>query len=246
MDKLSEITAVILAGGMGTRLREVITDRPKVLAKVNGRPFLAFLLDRLVEAGIKQVVLCTGYMAEQVNVAFGSSYRGMELLYSKEEQLLGTGGALRLALPLINSDPLLVMNGDSFCDANISLFLSQHITVNASASLLLARVEDISRYGAVDIDETGTVLSFTEKGARTGTGMINAGIYLLPMAAIKAMPAGKVISLEQEVFPGLIGKGLYGFFHQARFIDIGVPSDYHAASAYLADITDPTKSGDRS
>ena len=140
MTGLEETTAVILAGGLGTRLREVVADRPKVLAEVNGRPFLACLLDRLVDAGILKVVLCTGYMAELVRETCGNSYRGTELLYSREESPLGTGGALRLALPLIDSDPVLVMNGDSFCDADLVLFARQHLSAAAQASLILVQV----------------------------------------------------------------------------------------------------------
>jgi D-glycero-alpha-D-manno-heptose 1-phosphate guanylyltransferase len=231
---LEDTTAVILAGGMGTRLREVVADRPKVLAEVNGRPFLACLLDRLAEAGIGRVVLCTGYMAELVRDTFGDSYRGMSLLYSQEDTPLGTGGALRLALPLIASDPALVMNGDSFCDADLGLFARQHRSAAAPASLILVQVEDVARYGAVDVDEAGRVVSFREKGSQSGKGMINAGIYLLARHVLESIPPEKAVSLEREVFPRLIGEGLSGFPQTSRFIDIGIPSDYHAASSFLA------------
>lgn len=234
MTGLEETTALILAGGLGTRLREVVADRPKVLAEVNGRPFLSCLLDRLVDAGIKKVVLCTGYMAELIRETFGNCYRGIGLLYSEEETLLGTGGALRLALPLIASDPVLVMNGDSYCDADLGLFARQHLSGKAQASLILVQVEDVARYGAVDIDETGRVVSFREKGSQSGAGLINAGIYLLARNIIAAIPTKRMVSLEREVFPQLIGRGLYGFPQTTRFIDIGIPSDYHAASAFLA------------
>lgn len=233
MTELEDITAVILAGGMGTRLREVVADRPKVLAEVNGRPFLACLLDRLVEAGIGRAVLCTGYMAELVRDAFGDSYRGMSLFYSQENTPLGTGGALRLALPLIVSDPALIMNGDSFCDADLGLFARQHYSAAATASLILVQVEDVARYGEVDVDEAGSVVSFREKGSQSGKGMINAGIYLLARHVIASIPPKMAVSLEQEVFPGLIGAGLSGFFQSSRFIDIGIPSDYRAVSAFL-------------
>lgn len=231
---LEGVTAVILAGGLGTRLREAVADRPKVLAEVNGRPFLAFLLDRLADIGIQRIVLCTGYMADLVHDTFGASYCGMELLYSREEQPLGTGGALRLALPLINSDPMLVMNGDSFCDADLALFANSHIETGACASLALTRVEDVGRYGAVDVDTDGTVTSFVEKGTRTGASTINAGIYMLARKVVEDIPVGEVISLERDVFPPLIGHGLFGFYQLSRFIDIGIPSDYHAASTLLA------------
>lgn len=233
MAGLEDTTAVILAGGMGTRLREVVADRPKVLAEVNGRPFLACLLDRLAEAGIRRVVLCTGYMAELVRDTFGDNYHGMSLLYSQENTPLGTGGALRLALPLIASDPALVMNGDSFCDADLGLFARQHHSASAPASLILVQVDDVARYGAVDVDEAGRVVSFREKGSQSGKGMINAGIYLIARHVIASIPSKRAVSLEREVFPRLIDEGLSGFPQPSRFIDIGIPSDYHAASAFL-------------
>ncbi len=229
------VTAMILAGGLGTRLREVIAYCPKVLAPVNGRPFLSFLLDRLAGAGIKRVILCTGFMAEMVQNAFGENYLGMELRYSREETPLGTGGALRLALPLADSNPVLVMNGDSFCDADLGMFLKQHSLVSALASLVLVHVPDISRYGAVDMNGTGLITSFVEKGTRKGGGMINAGIYLLDRQVLESIPLGVQTSLERDIFPGLISHGIFGFTQCARFIDIGIPSDYHAATGYMID-----------
>jgi len=244
MAQLSEITAAVLAGGLGTRLREVVADRPKVLAEVNGRPFLAYLLDRIADAGIRRVVLCTGYMAERVCDAFGGSYREMELCYSQEVEPLGTGGALRLALPFLSSNPLLVMNGDSFCDADLGVLLDRHIAALATASLTLVRVVDSSRYGSVDTKENGEVTNFTEKGLRQGEGIINAGIYLLDRTVVAAIPEGRAVSLEREVFPHLISKGLYGFYQHAGFIDIGVPSDYQAAAAVLSASHHLVSSGD--
>lgn len=235
MSIFNNISVMILAGGLGTRLREVVADRPKVLAEVNGRPFLACLLDLLADAGIGRVVLCTGYMAELVSAAFGDFYRGMELLYSREDVPLGTGGALRLALPLIGSDPVLVMNGDSFCDADLGLFARQHQATGAQASLVLVQIDEVSRYGAVEVDSACRVVSFREKGSLRGEGLINAGIYLLSQQIIQSIPPEKAFSLERELFPRLIGKGLHAFPQPVRFIDIGIPSDYQAASLYLAD-----------
>jgi NDP-sugar pyrophosphorylase family protein len=234
MTGLEDTTAVILAGGLGTRLREVVADRPKVLAEVNGRPFLSCLLDRLADVGIRRVVLCTGYMAELVCEAFGGRYRGMELLYSQEDTPLGTGGALRLALPLIDSDPVLVMNGDSFCDADLSDFAAHQYSRTARASLILVQTENVGRYGAVEVDGVGSVVSFMEKGSQSGEGMINAGIYLIPRQVIESISSGSPVSLERDVFPALIGKGLNAFHHYGRFIDIGIPSDYYSASSFLA------------
>ena len=235
MAGLEEITAVILAGGMGTRLREVVSDRPKVLAEINGRPFLFFLLDCLADVGIRRVVFCTGYMSEMILDVFGDGYRNMSLLYSRENTPLGTGGALRLALPLINSDPVLVMNGDSFCDVDLALFAGQHQASVAQASLVLVQVADVTRYGAVDVDSAYKVISFREKGNQSGTGMINAGIYMIAKRVIESIPSDIPVSLERDIFPKMIGNGLYAPSYNSSFIDIGVPSDYYAASVFFAD-----------
>jgi len=235
MAPLTGITAAVLAGGLGTRLREAVADKPKVLAQVNGRPFLAYLLDTLAGAGVRRAILCTGYLADQVRTAFGTEFGGVELLYSQEESPLGTGGALSLALPLLDSSPVLVLNGDSFCDADLALFARQHLACGAAASLVLARVADVARYGAVETSGDGTITSFEEKGRRRGDGLINAGIYLLERFLIEGLPAGRALSLEKELFPGLIGHGLYGFAQGGKFIDIGIPADYYAAGAFFAD-----------
>ncbi len=235
MTDISEITAVLLAGGMGTRLREVVADKPKVLADVNGRPFISYLLDQLADAGVCMVVLCTGYMAGLISTSLGSQYRGMELRYSEETEPLDTGGAIRLALPLISSSPspVLVMNGDSFCEVDLSAFVQQHRDAAAKASLVLAQVSDISRYGAVELAADKVILRFEEKGGRQGQGLINAGIYLLEQPVIADMPENEAVSLERDIFPALIGHGLFGFTQSGKFIDIGVPADYHAATSFF-------------
>ena len=233
MNNLSKITAAILAGGLGTRLRSVVSGQPKVLAKVNGRPFMAYLLDQLSQAGVKKVVLCTGYLGEQVEATFGKSYNGLALSYSQEQSALGTGGALRIALPLLKSEPVLVLNGDSFCQADFIYFLNQHITRKATASLLLTEVPDIGRYGSVQLSMDGKIISFEEKGEKTGTGIINAGVYLLNYTFLESIPKNTNVSLEHEMFPFWINKGLYGFRSKGNFIDIGIPQDYAAAGVFL-------------
>jgi len=234
MDRYSDITAVILAGGLGTRLRGVVSDRPKVLAEINGRPFLGYLLDQLSASGISRTVLCTGYLGEQVENSFGDSYRGMPLSYSREEQPLGTGGALRLALPLIGTGEAMVLNGDSFCALDHRAFHDFHAEKLATMSLCLTGVADVSRYGAVRLDRRGTILDFEEKGAASGAGTINAGIYLISRKVVETIAPEAVVSLEKEVIPGLIGSGLYGFNSRGRFIDIGIPADYQAAQLFFS------------
>lgn len=228
------ITAAILAGGLGTRLRAVVTDRPKALAEVHGRPFLSFLLDQLAAARIRDVVLCIGYRGEQVRAAFGDAYGGLRLRYSQERELLGTAGALRLALPLLQSDPVLVMNGDSFCETDLRAFARWHWERGAEATLLLVRVPDAGRYGRVEVDAAGRVLRFEEKGSTGDPGWVNAGVYLLSRRLLGTIPAGRPVSLEHQVFPAWIGRGLYGYRTAGRFLDIGTPEAYAMAEAFFA------------
>jgi NDP-sugar pyrophosphorylase family protein len=224
---------MILAGGLGTRLRSVVADRPKVLAEVAGRPFLALLLDQLASAECQHVVLCTGHQAEQVEAAFGREYAGMRLAYSREQVQLGTGGAVRLALPLVEGDGCLVLNGDSYCAADLSLFKHWHGARQAKASLLLTRADDTSRYGRVEVAPDGQVSTFVEKGSAIGPGWINAGIYLIQREMLELIATDRVVSLERDVFPAWIGAGLFGSTCEAPFTDIGVPASYHAAADFF-------------
>jgi D-glycero-alpha-D-manno-heptose 1-phosphate guanylyltransferase len=231
---IGDLTAFILAGGLGTRLRSVLPDTPKAMAPISGSPFLHHLLDKLVLAGVRRTVLCTGHLAGQIEGAIGSAYRGMEMAYSKEDVPMGTGGAVRLALPLLDASRALVLNGDSYCDFDAASLLARHEAGKALGTLVLARVEDCSRFGSVTVGPDDSVSSFREKGARKGGGWINAGVYLLERTLLETIPAGGEVSLERDTFPGLIGKGLYGFrMETGGFIDIGTPDSYAQASRFF-------------
>lgn len=234
MRDLQGVTAAILAGGLGTRLRSVVADRPKVLAEVIGRPFLAYLLDQLTVAGIRCVVVCTGHLGAQVQEMFGDAYGDLRVVYSHEPVPLGTAGALRLALPLLRSDPVLIMNGDSHCQIDLSALWTWHQERAAEASVLLARVPNTRRYGRVLVDANGRVCSFTEKGADGGPGWINAGVYVLSHCLLQTIPGDRAISLEYEVFPAWIGRGLYGYRGEGPLLDIGTPEAYAAAPSFFA------------
>ena len=158
MNELSDLTAVILAGGLGTRLRSVVADRPKVIAEVGGRPFLSYLLDQLGTVGIQYVVLCTGYLGQKVRAIFGDSYAAINLVYSHEKTPMGTGGALVLAAPLLKSESVLVMNSDSFFETNLEAFWTFHRTKNAEAALTLVKVPDTKRFGRVRVNSDDLVL----------------------------------------------------------------------------------------
>jgi NDP-sugar pyrophosphorylase family protein len=230
---LSETTAAILVGGLGTRLRSAVADRPKALAEVAGRPFLAYLLDQLVEAGVQHVVLLTGHLGHLVSAALGSRYRGLSLAYSQESSPLGTAGALRLALPQLASSSVLVMNGDSYCGADLRAFWEWRSARAPEAALVLAQVPDVDRFGSVHTDEAGRVLSFLEKGGAHGPGWINAGIYALSRGLLAEIPDGRAVSLEHECFPAWLGR-LGAWRSNAAFLDIGIPESYAAAEAFFA------------
>ena len=221
-------------GGLGTRLRSVVADRPKVLALVNGKPFLSYLLDQVAAAGITHTVLCVGYRGEQVQQQFKEEYAGMRLSYSQEESLLGTGGALRLAIPRVGSDTVLVMNGDSYLNLRIGDFWRSHLERGANASMALTHQADTARYGRVSLDPDGKITGFEEKGSTSGQGWINAGLYLVKTEMVRAIPAGRVISLEREVFPTWIGGGFFGYHTNGRFLDIGTPESYAQADELFA------------
>lgn len=237
------LTAAILAGGLGTRLRPVVCDRPKALAEVHGRPFLSYVLDQLAAAGLARVALCTGHMGEQVRAVFGDRRDGMELIYSREAAPLGTGGALRLALPHLSSDPVLVMNGDVFCGIDPGDFYDWHLSRGAAATLAIVRAGEAARYGRVGVNAAGEIVHFAEKCAGPDTAWINAGIYLLDRYLIAGIDPRRMVSLEREVFPRWIGKGLYGYSCNGGFLDIGTPESYSEARKFFAAVAAPEASG---
>jgi D-glycero-alpha-D-manno-heptose 1-phosphate guanylyltransferase len=220
----------ILCGGLGTRLRAAVADRPKALAPVAGRPFLAWLLDLLDLHGFSRVVLCTGFQAGQIEAEFGASHQGLQLRYSAEPTLLGTGGALRHALPQLESENILVVNGDSYCCTDLGRFWRDHVDSRAAASMLISQVVDSRRYGSVQLNSAGLITAFQEKTACTGPGWINAGVYLANRALLQAIPPGRACSLEREIFPAWIKLGLRGVKSDSPFVDIGTPDSYAGAN----------------
>ena len=233
MSDLSRVTAVILAGGMGTRLRQVVSDRPKVMAEINGKPFLYYVLDQLAEVDIKRVVISTGYMADKIEEVIGFSYKGLKVDYSWEESPLGTGGALKLAGQSISTKYCLVMNGDSYTEFDpVSLFRS-HKQKNASIVLLAKMVPGTSRFGTIQMNEQNEIIRFMEKGETTDSRLINAGVYIMKTSALQKIPDKAPCSLEYDFFPAMIGKNIYGYEAEGRFIDIGTPESYSQAEKFF-------------
>lgn len=228
------IEAIILAGGKGTRLKSVLDDRSKPMAIIGGKPFIEWILLMLRRQGIQRAVICTGHLSETVESYFGDGRNiGMKIAFARDPFPLGTGGAIHNALGKTRSNHILVLNGDSYLPVNLLSFLKAHLACNARASISLVQVKDISRYGSVKVNKDGKVLAFMEKSMRKQSGLINAGIYLLERDVVKEIPEGGMVSLEKEVFPDLIGKGLYGVLCDGPFIDIGTPESLNKAEKIL-------------
>ena len=221
--------AVILAGGFGTRLSHVVSDVPKPMAPVYGRPFLCYLLDRLADAGIQRVVLATGYMHEVIETYFGTGYQGVEIIYSNEDQPLFTGGAIRQAAEKIQSEDFVVLNGDTLFDIDFQQLYDFHTSHNAHLSITLRRVEDTGRYGAVTC-EKDRIEAFHEKTESQGAGDINGGIYAIKRTWLLNQDLPTKFSFEKELMQPLAGDPhFYGLSFNDYFIDIGVPEDYFRA-----------------
>lgn len=224
--------SIVLAGGFGTRLQQVVPDLPKPMAPIAGRPFLEILLSTLARKGFTRIVLSLGFMAEKIVAHFGNRYAGMELVYEVEQQPLGTGGAIHAALVRCESDHVFVFNGDTYLDLEVdeleSLWLAAHHPV-----IVVREVPDTARFGRVEMSGR-RVSAFREKGM-SGVGLINAGCYVLPQGALDAFPSGKNFSLETEYFAKELHRIYFdGFVTRGRFIDIGVPEDYARAQIELA------------
>ena len=228
--------AVVLCGGAGLRLRPVTGGAPKGMAAVAGRPFLELLLQQLKRHGFRRAILAVGYQADVIRSHFGERAAGLELAYAVETSPLGTGGALRNAADLVRSESVLVMNGDSYTDADLSGLATYHRDVEADACVVLSPADGRADCGLVLLDETGSVESFAEKRSLTGAAYLNAGIYMVSRQLLYDLPAGTQVSLEQELFPRWLtqGKRVKGFVSVSPCIDIGTPDRYQNAQDILA------------
>jgi D-glycero-alpha-D-manno-heptose 1-phosphate guanylyltransferase len=222
------ITALILAGGMGTRLRAIVSDRPKPMALVHGVPFIEILIDSLAEKGIREIVLLVGYMGDFIEEYFtGLSNINSRIRVSHEQTPLGTGGAVKKAENLA-TDPSLLINGDTFFDGDINRLIQLHSEKAADVTLSLLPVADASRYGSVTVTENGLIEGFHEKQERiSGPGLINAGFSLISKNFISELPGDRAFSMEREIFPKLADSGrMCGLVSKRSFFDIGTPESY--------------------
>jgi mannose-1-phosphate guanylyltransferase len=226
--------AIVLVGGEGTRLRPLTSDVPKPAVTLVDRPFLAYAIEWLAAHGVTEVVLACGFLPDVLREVLGDDERaGVAITYVAEPEPLGTAGAIRYAADALGdrlADRFLALNGDVLADLDLSALLKAHEEHDARATIAVHPVEDSSAYGLVRRDAGERVLEFLEKTGETVPGEINAGAYVLERSVLDLVPAGQAVSIEREVFPRLVGEGLYGHLLDGYWMDIGTPERYLQAS----------------
>lgn len=233
--------ALLLVGGLGTRLRSVVSDRPKPMALIHDKPFLEWLVLYLKKQGVSRVVFASGYLSEMIEDHFGDGSKwGMQIEYSVEEEPLGTGGALKLVKPKLMDDSFFMINGDTLFNADLNQMYKEHLKNGADLTLAMHHVEDNARYGKVML-EGDRILGFEEKPENPVPSWINGGTFLINTSLLDNLPDKKKFSFEIEVIPDLLQKGrCFGLKQKAYFVDIGLPETYYS---FADDIPDLTKQG---
>ena len=222
--------AIILAGGFGTRLQKVVSDKPKSMAPVNDKPFLEYLLNFLTGQDIQRVILSVGHKHEMIENYFKDRYKHISISYAFEDEPLGTGGGIVNALQQVEGEMAFAMNGDSMFRIDLQAMLNHHLKNEADLTIALRFLDDTSRFGTVKIDSTRKVTGFVEKKQDSGEGYINGGIYLINKRFLTSSTFGKKFSIEKDCFEKCYkNSGLYGFPAKGYFLDIGVPEDYMTA-----------------
>jgi NDP-sugar pyrophosphorylase family protein len=238
---IQDTPVLILVGGMGTRLRSVLPSTPKPLASVGDKSFLQLLVQQLRRQGIRRLVMCTGYLADQVESEFGDGHGlDTEIKYSREMEPLGTAGAVKLAQATLGQvSEFLVMNGDSFLEIDLDRLIQFHRRHGGLVTIAVVGVENASRYGTVQVDSAQKVIGFMEKAGDISPGLINGGVYVFDPKALEHIPS-EPGSLEKDIFPHLVSYGVYALEHHGMFIDIGTPEDYARAQQLCDQLYDAT------
>jgi NDP-sugar pyrophosphorylase family protein len=242
---LERLDVLVLAGGRGTRLRAAIGETAKLMAPIAGKPYLAHLFAWLARFGARRVVLSLGYKAETVlEFLERQSFPGLDVVTCVESEPLGTAGAVRFARPLLRSDPVLVMNGDSYCDADLCALIARHRDGGALGTLLCADVEDAGRYGRVVVDSRERVTGFFEKDpSYHGLAAINAGVYVMSGRLLEWIMTSAGDSLERDVIERLVDGSLVAMRGRYRFIDIGTPESFAQAAEVLGGLVETAVAG---
>lgn len=223
--------ALVLVGGLGTRLKKVVSDRPKPMALIKGKPFLEYLINNLKTHGITEIILAVGYMGSYIESYFksGEDFE-VKIKYSYEDISMGTAGAIKNAEKLITEESFMILNGDTYFDINYKQLMHYHKQKESSFTMVLRRVEDAKRYGTVKFDNEHRITGFMEKREdKHVEGYINGGIYIVNKSILNKIPAGKKFSLENKLMPELVKnlEPIYCKNENGYFIDIGIPEDYY-------------------
>ncbi len=225
-----ELTCLVLAAGLGSRLKSIEPNVPKPMVKVGGKPFLEYLIEELKRFGIKDIILCVAYKSKIIEDYFkNGENRGVKIRYSKRNRPSGTAGEIINAKNLINSDPFLVINGDSYCETDITKAVKFHESRKAMATVVVTKIADVARYGNVILGPKNSISKFEEKGRAKKEGYINGGVYVFSRKILKIIRDYECSSLEYELFPILINRGIFAFKASGIFVDIGTPQSLKRA-----------------
>lgn len=232
--RVGNMEMIVLAGGLGTRLKSVVADRPKPMAEVCGRPFLCYILDWALLHGARRFVLAVSHRDEVIRGYFGEQYHGVPIRYAKEEVPMGTGGGIKNALSLTQDHHVAVVNGDTLFRVELAELMRAHMDRGARLTIAARVMPDVQRYGRLVTDTDGRLLAVSEKG-ESGPGLINGGIYCLDRELLERVGVQK-FSFEKDILEKIAGQdGVYTAASDAYFIDIGIPEDYSRANRELAD-----------
>ena len=224
--------AIILAGGMGTRLRDVVADKPKPMADINGRPFLEYLVKYLASYNINKIILSVGYKSEVIKNYFGEKFNNTTISYAVEKYPLGTGGGISLAMQKAQADDIFILNGDTFFNINLKNLARVHSEKNASLTIALRKMGNASRYGFIAIDENNRIKAFLEKDKLMNEGYINGGVYIIKKSVLLNYNMPEKFSFEKDFLQQYFkSENFFGLEFNDYFIDIGIPSSYKQAQS---------------
>jgi len=220
--------AIVLAGGFGTRLQGIVSDVPKPMASVAGKPFLLYIMNYLKANDIQKVVLSVGYLNEVIIDYFKYSYKDLEIKYSIENEPLGTGGGIKKALNYTDDNEVVIINGDTYYDVPIRQLRNMHKSKDAFLTIALKPMQNVDRYGSVEINPDNRIKKFIEKNF-FAQGLINGGIYFLNKNRFNQIELPDIFSFEKDFLEKYYMHDFYGFISDGFFIDIGIPDDYKRA-----------------
>ncbi len=229
----SQTDIVILAGGLGKRLQGLTRGQQKVLAKIDGKPFIALLIEFIASQGGQRFILCTGHGAQAVEQALADAFPKLDIVFSREEEPLGTGGAIKQATALVRSSRFLAMNGDCFCVIDYGQLIKSHVSRKAAATIAVTRFDDAREYGTIEVAADGRIEAFKEKHPEATPALINTGTYCLNKNVFGLTKTPQKFSIEYDFFPRLVGKGFWSFEVPSKFVDIGTPERYQWAQEHL-------------